>query len=145
MVGSDDFGYPHSSALHSGPSNLGLVSVQHDDLASSLDVKSESLQAVEEEAAPAEDEPLYVNAKQYQRILKRRATRARIEEQRKKEFLTYMHAREKAGKDGEGLDEDGKKPYLHESRHRHAVRRPRGPGGRFLTKAEMAQGAAAAS
>uniref|UniRef100_V5EW77 Transcriptional activator HAP2 n=2 Tax=Kalmanozyma brasiliensis (strain GHG001) TaxID=1365824 RepID=V5EW77_KALBG len=140
IVGSDDFGYHASSALHSAPSNLGLsVSVQDED---AIDSKSEVARAIQEESAPAEDEPLYVNAKQYQRILKRRATRARIEEQRKKEFLTYMHTREKAGQDGDS--EDGKKPYLHESRHRHAVRRPRGPGGRFLTKAEMAQSAATA-
>ena len=144
VVGSDDFGYHASSALHAGPSNLGLsVSVHHDD---GLDSKAESVAAVaEQEATPTEDEPLYVNAKQYQRILKRRATRARIEEQRKKDFLAYMQTREKAGKDGDGLDEEGKKPYLHESRHRHAVRRPRGPGGRFLTKAEMSQSAATAS
>lgn len=139
VVGSDDFGYHASQAMHAGPSNLGLsVSMHHDD---SVDSKAEAIPAVEEEVAPTEDEPLYVNAKQYQRILKRRATRARIEEQRKKEFLAYMQTREKAGKDGD-LDEEGKKPYLHESRHRHAVRRPRGPGGRFLTKAEMSAAAA---
>lgn len=87
------------------PQNLGFRPM---DAANAATVPST------QSAEQPSEEPLYVNAKQYHRILKRRAARAKLEE---------LNKLSKA-----------RKPYLHESRHKHAMRRPRGPGGRFLSK-----------
>lgn len=110
---------------------------------------SKGLTPLRSHAPNSDDEPLYVNAKQYQRILKRRVARARMEEKRRQMWLIALKQREGQKNGGNAdlseewvsgllaLDEEAKKPYLHESRHKHAMRRPRGPGGRFLTTEEI--------
>ena len=82
------------------------------------------------------EEPLYVNAKQYHRILKRRLARARLEELNR---LSRSRKVNRAALSSFSLFDADLQPYLHESRHRHACSRPRGKGGRFLTADEIEQ------
>lgn len=62
-----------------------------------------------------DSQPVPVNPLQYHRILKRRVARSK-----QRPFVRHKE-----------------KSYLHESRHRHAVTRLRGPKGKFLSKQEL--------
>lgn len=77
-----------------------------------------------------EEEPLYVNAKQYRRILKRRQARAKLEAEGKipkERPVSFDHLIPIPVVDFRIIFQK----YLHESRHRHAMNRIRGEGGRF--------------
>ena len=66
---------------------------------------------------------IYINGKQYHRIMKRREVRKKINE-------AIQENKEK-----NKLDKN--KKYHHESRHRHAMNRERGKGGRFISKKKL--------
>lgn len=96
-------------------------------------------------------EPVYVNAKQYHGILRRRESRAKAESQKKlikarkvslflprTPFLSMLHVNFLIDTSLSRSLFLSSKPYLHESRHQHALRRARSTGGRFAKKSETA-------
>lgn len=91
------------------------------------------------------EQPVYVNPKQYHAILRRRLARAKVRAAALRGFP--LRSRRCAACVGFPQAEEqnklvkSRKPYLHESRHKHAQGRQRGPRGRFLTREEL--GAAA--
>lgn len=96
-----------------------------------------------------EDEPIYVNAKQYRAILRRRQFRAKLEAQNKLikvrkvcvcrtlckgEFYFFWLTKQCYLRKAIVMYVQ---PYLHESRHVHALKRARGSGGRFLNMKKL--------
>ena len=65
---------------------------------------------------------IYINGKQYHRIMKRREVRKKIKE---------------SMNDNKNIKDKNNKKYHHESRHRHAMNRERGKGGRFIGKNKL--------
>ncbi|XP_020106173.1 nuclear transcription factor Y subunit A-4-like [Ananas comosus] len=106
--------YPYSAPFYGGVlTPYGTPNIIHADMVG-VAPSARILPPLEPAA-----EPIYVNPKQYNAIVRRRQKKAKLE------------AENKAVKT--------RKPYLHESRHLHALKRERGSGGRFLNKKQQQQ------
>jgi hypothetical protein len=100
----------------------------------------------------AGEQPVYVNPKQYHAILRRRLARAKVRLlavgvgrlQHLIRLLTRLVRRPLYQAEQQNKLVRSRKPYLHESRHKHAQGRQRGPKGRFLTREERGEAPAAA-
>lgn len=92
-------------------------------------VQTESIPARETSLNQKKMKSTPLNYKQYDRILLRREARKKISSI----LSNFKQFQQKTNRDLNN------KSYLHESRHNHAMKRARGPGGRFLTASEIKQ------
>ena len=90
---------------------LELARQQHEG---SIPLQQLSQQPLSQAAEAARnEEPWFVNSKQYHRIMRRREARQKI------------------------IEKSRPQGFVYESRHQHARKRIRGPGGRFLSSVEL--------
>ncbi|RZB62716.1 Nuclear transcription factor Y subunit A-3 isoform E [Glycine soja] len=153
FMGSQDFPFPpplldhrpilaHIACHYADPCYSGLVAAAY------------SPQSKPVETAPVRiplqldfaEEPIYVNSKQYHAILRRRQYRAKLEalnkpikDRKVSVFIMFSLFSLRTNSVKPHTDNIVLQPYLHESRHQHALKRARGAGGRFLNTKKQLQ------